>query len=698
MTSTLYKKLTGERKIRLMTLRPGKVSDPITCDLTLVNLDMSLNYDALSYEWKKDKGFTNITCGSTSLSVTRNLAIALRALRHPASPKVLWADAICINQEDKKEKSNQIPLMRDIYATAKSVLIWLGPSFRGVASAFEVLPYLAIVGVERHPTGKPDTERLEDILEGSITERPKHGSIIQSQTDLVFTTHDRDSILWHTLKRRPELDDNTIFKFDDGEAWTAIDKLFGDSYFQRSWIIQEVAVAEAVYVVCGSHNIYWDIFRMAFEGRSKLAFPLRKADNTTELQSYIPCVRDARVRYRDYENPRCLDLGIVLTSFSYAKETNPRDRIYAALGIVKPQTLCQDIVPDYNKSIEEVFYEAACNIIRQRKDLYLWSSKTLMPRRTMFKLPSWIPEWTMASCEEALEFASPEFSRCLACNPAIKGKCLFIDGHLLDEIDTTYSINEENEVLELFVRLEEWLKQRDKSMFGAYSADPQNLAGQAMPGSETASDRLREENKSEARQLLSKFHDVSPIVASIMHDTAFEAGHAFDSRQLNIEALWSALTAVFNRRIRMSRPLGYLLSLATLYILPRLTRTQGGVLKALPKGFSVWIMVAAVCLSLEKAKPELFTILSEHFERYSRFRHVVIEDRFFVTKRGIFGCAPAEAVKQGQVVAILGGAYVPYLLRKSEGHYELISHVYVEGIMSMKSLPAGWKVDRIEIR
>jgi hypothetical protein len=256
-----------------MNLHPGKSSDPITCHLTPVDLDMSLRYDALSYEWKKDKGLANITCGSTSLSITRNLAIALRALRHPVSPKALWANAICINQGDKKEKSKQIPLMRDIYATAKSVLIWLGPSFRGVASAFEVLPYLALVGVERHPTGKPDTERREeDILVGSITERPKHGSIIQSQTDCLFVTHDRDSILWHTIKRRSELDDDAIFRFDDYEAWTAIDKLFCGSYFQRSWIIQEVAVAEAVYMVCGSHNIYWDIFRMAFEGRSKLAF------------------------------------------------------------------------------------------------------------------------------------------------------------------------------------------------------------------------------------------------------------------------------------------------------------------------------------------------------------------------------------------------------------------------------------------
>ena len=59
---------------------------------------------------------------------------------------------------------------------------------------------------------------------------------------------------------------------------------------------------------------------------------------------------------------------------------------------------------------------------------------------------------------------------------------------------------------------------------------------------------------------------------------------------------------------------------------------------------------------------------------YDGSRDMVIEGCFFVTKKGIFGCVPAETVKQDQVVAILGGAYVPYLLEKREGHYELISH------------------------
>lgn len=57
-------------------------------------------------------------------------------------------------------------------------------------------------------------------------------------------------------------------------------------------------------------------------------------------------------------------------------------------------------------------------------------------------------------------------------------------------------------------------------------------------------------------------------------------------------------------------------------------------------------------------------------------------------------------MRPAQVVAVLGGAYVPYLLERQEHHYQLVSHAYVEGIMSMKSLPATWdgKAQRVEIR
>jgi hypothetical protein len=115
----------------------------------------------------------------------------------------------------------------------------------------------------------------------------------------------------------------------------------------------------------------------------------------------------------------------------------------------------------------------------------------------------------------------------------------------------------------------------------------------------------------------------------------------------------------------MPKPLGYHLFLAMIYMLPRLAWTQGNVQGGLPKGFSVWIMVAAYLL-LDKTGLELLQeIFNTRFERFDEFGHMLIEDHFFVTKKGIFGRAPAEAVKQGQVVTILGGAYVPSLLKKT---------------------------------
>lgn len=121
--------------------------------------------------------------------------------------------------------------MGEIYASAKLVHVWLGPSFRGVREAFDIFPYLALLGVERHPTGKPDIEDIKDILAGNIEVCPKHGSILRGLGDMYLLSHDRDSIISQAIVRNPKLSDDIIFKFDDEASWNAIDRLFGNSYF-----------------------------------------------------------------------------------------------------------------------------------------------------------------------------------------------------------------------------------------------------------------------------------------------------------------------------------------------------------------------------------------------------------------------------------------------------------------------------------
>ena len=99
-------------------------------------------YDALSYWWGEDEArneiiiYSNETDGTSRMSISNskrrnffirpNLEAALQQIRSDKSSVDLWIDAICINQEDKKEKTAQVLRMHEIYSNANNVCIWLG--------------------------------------------------------------------------------------------------------------------------------------------------------------------------------------------------------------------------------------------------------------------------------------------------------------------------------------------------------------------------------------------------------------------------------------------------------------------------------------------------------------------------------------------------------------------------------------------
>jgi len=63
--------------------------------------------------------------------------LALRYLRYEDRERILWVDAICINQTDLAEKSSQLKMMRDIYTSAERVVVWLGEEYNAqVALSF----------------------------------------------------------------------------------------------------------------------------------------------------------------------------------------------------------------------------------------------------------------------------------------------------------------------------------------------------------------------------------------------------------------------------------------------------------------------------------------------------------------------------------------------------------------------------------
>jgi hypothetical protein len=84
------------------------------------------SYEALSYTWGSREAPSTISLNNYPAQVTSNLYDALRYLRDKEKPRVLWVDALCINQEDMEERSAQILFMEKIYATVCRVIVWLG--------------------------------------------------------------------------------------------------------------------------------------------------------------------------------------------------------------------------------------------------------------------------------------------------------------------------------------------------------------------------------------------------------------------------------------------------------------------------------------------------------------------------------------------------------------------------------------------
>lgn len=114
------------REIRVLNLLPGHKGTPIQCDLFTANSVQEIEYEALSYVWGDESIRESITVNNKKLSVTKNLYDALHSIRHSDRAKLLWTDAICIDQQNVRERNVQVAMMGEIYLAAKTVNVYLG--------------------------------------------------------------------------------------------------------------------------------------------------------------------------------------------------------------------------------------------------------------------------------------------------------------------------------------------------------------------------------------------------------------------------------------------------------------------------------------------------------------------------------------------------------------------------------------------
>ena len=113
---------------RLVRLSYGE-DGPIQCELFdawLHDTDDIIEYEALSYTWGGTDKPYEIEINGRRMPVTKNLSLALRHLRYPGRDRILWIDAICINQNNNEERGHQVQQMASIYKKAEQVIVWLG--------------------------------------------------------------------------------------------------------------------------------------------------------------------------------------------------------------------------------------------------------------------------------------------------------------------------------------------------------------------------------------------------------------------------------------------------------------------------------------------------------------------------------------------------------------------------------------------
>ncbi|KAJ4010001.1 hypothetical protein NW752_009177 [Fusarium irregulare] len=155
--------------IRILRLQPHQDKrSAIRCQLSDLELRSSEGlcpYEALSYVWgSPDKPHT-IDVEGYSLSVGANLYAALLSLRYTSLERILWVDAACIDQTNITEKEQQIQLMAEIYAKARSVIIWLGEATTaGAEDALEDIRVAAASTSNGVEINIPGEEPILEIL------------------------------------------------------------------------------------------------------------------------------------------------------------------------------------------------------------------------------------------------------------------------------------------------------------------------------------------------------------------------------------------------------------------------------------------------------------------------------------------------------------------------------------------------------
>ena len=383
-------------QIRILNLKRGAIGTRIECSFSVIEVrgaDQAVRpeskYEALSYTWGEPNPKQPIHCDGRQLDVAPNLYGALHRLRRTNEDRLLWVDALCINQEDVEERNSQVRQMIEIYRKAKKVLVWLGDARDDSEWAMDIVPQL---------------DKLE------------------SRKNLLEISHGEECL-------------RKLMRY-----YFALLALYSRPWFLRTWIRQEVAVANGLTVFCGTSILSWGSFKrtasrlrrvygiLSEEFQGSITSPettgilnlknLRK--NWQQGETVLGMTSETDSVYKAHTG-KLLDLLMFGRAFD---STDPRDKVYAVLGLAgdpiegltESEALPgqERMVVDYSSSVSEVYQRVAKYMINRDRNFDILCILSTHRGPESGDLPSWTPDWRTSTAHtdlwECWDYASIPFA------------------------------------------------------------------------------------------------------------------------------------------------------------------------------------------------------------------------------------------------------------------------------------------------
>ncbi|KAH3956880.1 hypothetical protein HBH64_240440 [Parastagonospora nodorum] len=338
-----YTKLAHTDSIRLVELLPGDVGSPLACNIVDARKNNEPKYEALSYAWGEPTMSHTVRelASQATLHITSNLSQALHAIRYENTPRVIWIDAICINQSDLREKGHQVALMGQIYRDAQRVVVWLGL--------------------------KIATDRLQVLVD----------ELVQIAREW--------SPYFLALSSHPHAGDIMLKKMRRTLRRISILRVFDQPWYNRVWVVQEYVLARDIQWVTAEGNLPSGLMEDAVENlqsitHEELIWSARDLKNLRVAGRRMYQLFSRRhKRLSGGQTGQDVQISSLTSCFfqiSVGRQCkNPRDKLYALLAVAEEDL---DIIPDYSLSPSVIFLDFAIRSLL-KGDLNLLHASGLNP-------------------------------------------------------------------------------------------------------------------------------------------------------------------------------------------------------------------------------------------------------------------------------------------------------------------------------